>query len=144
MNIQPISIINQTNYRNNNRQNIAFGTSCLSFTKEEFLSLAQKRNELYPIYKNPQDLENFVMGFWTKIEDVKQRYENNKIVDVFISHNDKSICAMISHLGLDYVGRKEIKIVSENIFSGGEGFVRNIDTYVADLASRFGVKGFKS
>lgn len=136
MNVQPIGAVNQTKYRkNNNRQNIAFGTSCLSITKEEFLNLAKKRNEKYPMFREPKDLEEFVMTFWTKIKGIIQKYKDDRIVHVHISNHegDDTIWAEVERLGFSLPGRKKTELIPENIFSDGESFAKKIDDYAATL-----------
>lgn len=142
MNINSIRVIPQINNTKHNKQNVAFGDFKCSLTKETFEQAVRAVNKKY--YKIPEHSlkTETIDRFWGNIEKLKERFENNKMVDVSIHEEEDIIWAMASpgekiKTPHNNYGKGEVMLEKDYIISGGENLTKTVNDYADKLEKKY-------
>lgn len=141
MNIQPIKVTNQTNYRNNNnKQNVAFGNYTSSITKKDIntaIKLIDGDNR-YGLTK--KTLNSLTRSIWGVLKSMNKRYKNNKVVDIKPFIKGERIWVIVGtskevkeQQALAGFGQGDYGIFSESLISPCLNLKKSVDEHAAAL-----------
>lgn len=143
MNIQPIGVSNQTNFK---KQNVAFGNYTSSITEESLMKSMAFVNRTTGINLADEGLKSIAKKLWNTLEELKATYSEDKVVDVhtFIDSFDHKLWASVgpskevkSKQMLDGAGQHNMKLCPEFIISYGAKIKEEITTHAAELREKF-------